>query len=155
MCYDGRLRTAGDTRKRCSGPRVARFERRVALNGLPRTHHSCHTRYSVASQRFDIHQLCSLAHPLVAYRYFPALVKLMLPLAPLVGIFSTVTLVGSAVSQVAEPIMNAGLGLQLPILLLHLVGGLVGFALPKALGFGEVACRTMAIETSMKSSAFG
>jgi len=79
----------------------------------------------------------------------------MLPLAPLVGIFSTVTLVGSAVSQVAEPIMNAGLGLQLPILLLHLVGGLVGFALPKALGFGEVACRTMAIETSMKSSAFG
>jgi BASS family bile acid:Na+ symporter len=60
-------------------------------------------------------------------------VKILLPLAPLVGIFSTVTLVGSAVAQVAEPIINAGWGLQLPILLLHLIGGLVGFALPKAL----------------------
>lgn len=27
--------------------------------------------------------------------------------------------------------------------------------LPRLTGFGEVACRTMAIETSMKSSAFG
>ncbi len=44
---------------------------------------------------------------------------------------------------------------QIPILLLHLVGGLVGYALPRCTGFGEVASRTMAIETSMKSSAFG
>jgi len=36
-----------------------------------------------------------------------------------------------------------------------LIGGLIGYALPKMTGFGEVACRTMAIETSMKSSAFG
>lgn len=41
------------------------------------------------------------------------------------------------------------------MLLLHLVGGLVGYLLPRILGFGEVACRTMAIETAMKSSAFG
>jgi BASS family bile acid:Na+ symporter len=27
--------------------------------------------------------------------------------------------------------------------------------IPRLTGFGEVACRTMAIETSMKSSAFG
>ena len=32
---------------------------------------------------------------------------------------------------------------------------MVGYALPRATGFGEVASRTMAIETSMKSSAFG
>lgn len=38
---------------------------------------------------------------------------------------------------------------------MHLIGGLIGYALPRATGFGEVACRTMAIETSMKSSAFG
>ena len=31
----------------------------------------------------------------------------------------------------------------------------MGYFLPKLTGFGEVACRTMAIETAMKSSAFG
>lgn len=45
--------------------------------------------------------------------------------------------------------------LQIPVLLLHLVGGIVGYWLPKLTGFGEVKSRTMAIETSMKSSAFG
>lgn len=40
-------------------------------------------------------------------------------------------------------------------MLLHLVGGLVGYWLPKLSGFDEVTSRTMAIETSMKSSAFG
>lgn len=39
--------------------------------------------------------------------------------------------------------------------MLHLLGGLVGYLLPRSSGFGEVASRTMAIETSMKSSAFG
>lgn len=39
--------------------------------------------------------------------------------------------------------------------MLHLLGGLIGYGLPRMTGFGEVTCRTMAIETSMKSSAFG
>lgn len=54
-----------------------------------------------------------------------------------------------------DPIMNAGLGLQVAVLLIHLVGGLLGYFVPKCLGYGETTCRTMAIETSMKSSAFG
>lgn len=39
--------------------------------------------------------------------------------------------------------------------MLHLIGGLVGYALPRVTGFDEIESRTMAIETSMKSSAFG
>jgi len=35
------------------------------------------------------------------------------------------------------------------------VGGLVGYLLPRCTGFDEISSRTMAIETSMKSSAFG
>ena len=81
--------------------------------------------------------------------------KKILPFAPLVGIFSTCLLVASAVAQVSEPILSAGLSLQFPVLFLHLFGGLIGYLLPQAIGFGEVASRTMAIETSMKSSAFG
>ena len=64
-------------------------------------------------------------------------------------------LVAAAVGQVAEPILAAGLNLQLPVMLLHLVGGIVGYWGARALGFGETSSRTMAIETSMKSSAFG
>lgn len=88
-------------------------------------------------------------------KFFPKIVKAILPFAPVVGVVSTCLLVASAVAQVAEPILNAGMSLQIPILLLHLVGGLIGYALPRATGFSETSSRTMAIETSMKSSAFG
>lgn len=88
-------------------------------------------------------------------KFFPKFVKAILPFAPVVGVVSTCLLVASAVAQVAEPILSAGLSLQLPILLLHLLGGLIGYGLPRLTGFSETSSRTMAIETSMKSSAFG
>lgn len=99
--------------------------------------------------------LAPIALGMTFKKYFPKFVESILPLAPLVGVVSTCLLVASAVAQVADPIMNAGLSLQLPVLALHLVGGLAGYILPRLSGFGEVTCRTMAIETSMKSSAFG
>merc|ERR1719464_175010 len=99
--------------------------------------------------------LAPIAIGMSANKLFPKLVKAVLPFAPVVGVVSTCLLVASAVAQVADPILSAGLGLQFPILLLHLIGGLVGYWLPKLTGFGEVKSRTMAIETSMKSSAFG
>lgn len=99
--------------------------------------------------------LAPIAIGMTTNKFFPKFVKTILPFAPVVGVVSTCLLVASAVAQVAEPIINAGLSLQIPILLLHLIGGLVGYFLPRMSGFGEVASRTMAIETSMKSSAFG
>jgi len=99
--------------------------------------------------------LAPIAVGMTTKKFFPKLVEAFLPITPVIGVVSTCLLVASAVAQVAEPIMNAGLSLQIPVLLLHLVGGLVGYALPRMTGFGEVTCRTMAIETSMKSSAFG
>lgn len=99
--------------------------------------------------------LAPIAVGMSTKKFFPKFVEAILPLSPVVGVISTCLLVASAVAQVAEPIINAGLALQIPVLLLHLIGGLVGYLLPRMTGFGEVACRTMAIETSMKSSAFG
>jgi BASS family bile acid:Na+ symporter len=99
--------------------------------------------------------LAPIALGMTLNQYAPKFVKAILPFAPVVGVASTCLLVASAVAQVVDPILNAGLSLQLPVLLLHLIGGLMGYFLPKLSGFGEVACRTMAIETSMKSSAFG
>lgn len=99
--------------------------------------------------------LAPIAIGMATNKFFPNFVKKLLPITPVVGVLSTCLLVASAVAQVAEPIMNAGLQLQIPIFLLHLFGGLVGYFLPKLTGFSEIKSRTMAIETSMKSSAFG
>ena len=85
----------------------------------------------------------------------PKAVEKAMPFAPIVGMLSTVFLVASAVGQVKGPILGAGLKLQACVALLHVMGGLIGYGVPKYLNFGETACRTMAIETSMKSSAFG
>lgn len=45
-------------------------------------------------------------------KFFPAFVEKILPFAPVVGVVSTCLLVASAVAQVAEPILNAGISLQ-------------------------------------------
>mmetsp|Transcript_36453 Transcript_36453/g.43920 ORF Transcript_36453/g.43920 Transcript_36453/m.43920 type:complete len:398 (+) Transcript_36453:390-1583(+) len=88
-------------------------------------------------------------------KFFPNFVKKILPITPVVGVLSTCILVASAVAQVSEQIIHAGMPLQLSCLALHLLGGIVGYALPRLTGFDEISSRTMAIETSMKSSAFG
>jgi BASS family bile acid:Na+ symporter len=49
------------------------------------------------------------------------------PATPVLGVVSTCLLVAAAVGQVATPILEAGLSLQIPILLLHLLGGLAGY----------------------------
>eukprot|EP00632_Arachnochrysis_sp_CCMP2950_P003589 CAMPEP_0185715030 /NCGR_PEP_ID=MMETSP1164-20130828/39984_1 /TAXON_ID=1104430 /ORGANISM="Chrysoreinhardia sp, Strain CCMP2950" /LENGTH=761 /DNA_ID=CAMNT_0028382615 /DNA_START=32 /DNA_END=2315 /DNA_ORIENTATION=+ len=85
----------------------------------------------------------------------PRLVEAVKPITPLVGVVSTCLLVASSVGQVAGPIKAAGLALQVPVFLIHFLGGILGYWIARALGFGETTCRTMAIETSMKSSAFG
>jgi len=99
--------------------------------------------------------LAPIAIGMATNKFFPNFVKKILPITPVIGVLSTCLLVASAVAQVSEPILNAGLKLQIPIFLLHLIVGLVGYLLPKLSGFGEIKSRTMAIETSMKSSAFG
>ena len=88
-------------------------------------------------------------------KFFPKQVEKVLPATPVVGVVSTCLLVASAVAQCAPAILAAGLNLQLPVMLLHLVSGLAGYWIPKYMKFTETQCRTMAIETAMKSSAFG
>jgi len=92
---------------------------------------------------------------MTANKFLPKVVEKVLPATPVVGVVSTCLLVASAVSQCSSSILTAGMNLQLPVMLLHLVSGLAGYFIPKALKFNETQCRTMAIETAMKSSAFG
>lgn len=85
----------------------------------------------------------------------PKVCKAVSPYTPVVGVISTVLLVGASVAKCAEPIAAAGLPLQLACLALHLFGGILGYFASKAGKFDERTCRTVAIETAMKSSAFG
>lgn len=87
-------------------------------------------------------------------KFFPKTIEKVVPATPVVGVASTCLLVASAIAQCAPAIKSAGWGLQLPIMLLHLIGGLAGYWVPKQMGFTETQSRTMAIETAMKSSAF-
>jgi len=85
---------------------------------------------------------------------FPKVVDKVEPFSPIVGVLCTCVLVGSAVAQCATPIKEAGLTLQLAAAALHILGGIVAYYGCKPL-YPETTCRTVAIETSMKSSAFG
>jgi len=85
----------------------------------------------------------------------PKFCKGVTPYTPVIGVISTVLLVGASVAGCAAPIKGAGIPLQLACLALHLFGGLLGFFATQICGFDERTCRTVAIETSMKSSAFG
>lgn len=92
---------------------------------------------------------------MAANKYLPKAVEAVLPVTPVVGVASTCLLVASAVAQCSQSIVDAGVSLQVPIMLFHLLSGLLGYFVPKMLKFTEIQSRTMAIETAMKSSAFG
>ena len=87
-------------------------------------------------------------------KLYPKTITKLIPATPVIGVVSTCLLVASAVAQCAPAISSAGINLQFPVMLIHLIGGLAGYFIPKALKFTEVQSRTMAIETAMKSSAF-
>jgi len=85
----------------------------------------------------------------------PSFCRSVAPFTPVVGVIATVLLVGASVAKCAEPIIGAGMPLQLACLALHLFGGLLGYSATSACGYDERTSRTVAIETAMKSSAFG
>eukprot|EP01041_Mallomonas_annulata_P004072 gene4072-8101_t len=74
---------------------------------------------------------------MLANRFAPKAVEKVLPATPVIGMVSTCILVASAVAQCAPAILSAGINLQLPIMLLHLVSGLAGYWIPRMLNFSE------------------
>jgi len=99
--------------------------------------------------------LAPIAVGVLCNTFFYDLCRKIEPICPLIGVASTVLLVGGSVAQCSDAILNAGIAMQLACISLHVVGGIIGFAVNKAMGYSETVCRTTAIETAMKSSAFG
>lgn len=88
-------------------------------------------------------------------KYVPKFCRSVEPFSPIVGVTSTIILVGGAVANCAAGILGAGMTLQIAAFALHLIGGLAGYWVMRAFKYEETTCRTVAIETAMKSSAFG
>ena len=74
--------------------------------------------------------------------------------SPAVGLLIFITLVGASVAQCAAAIVEAGWALQWPLVVLHAVGGVLGYGVARSLSMSEKVARTIAIETAMKSSGF-
>lgn len=86
--------------------------------------------------------------------FAPKLCRSVEPFCPVIGVTATIALVGGSIAQCAQSVLDSGISLHIACALLHVVGGLLGYAACKVCGFGEKTARTTAIETSMKSSAF-
>lgn len=87
--------------------------------------------------------------------FAPHFCRFLEPLCILGGLLATSALVGGSLSQCAESVLAAGWRLHAASILLHVLGGVIGYFGCKILGFSERVNRTTAIETSMKSAAWG
>ena len=80
---------------------------------------------------------------------FPKAVAKIRPVMPLLALALTVVLCAVPVAQVAEVLRASGMAAVGPVVLLHGCGYLLGYVLPRVLGFNERTSRTVSIETGM------
>jgi len=88
-------------------------------------------------------------------RFAPAVVRGVLPVAPLVSVLLIALVCGSIIGQNAATVRESGLRLLAAIALLHAAGFAVGYGFARALRFAAVAARTISIETGMQNSGLG
>jgi BASS family bile acid:Na+ symporter len=86
---------------------------------------------------------------------FPRAVARVRPAMPLLALALTVVLCAVPVAQVAPTLRASGMAAAAPVAALHALGYGVGYALPRALRFGERVSRTVSIESGMQSAAMG
>ncbi|TIX52151.1 bile acid:sodium symporter family protein [Alteraurantiacibacter aquimixticola] len=85
----------------------------------------------------------------------PNVTRRIAVVSPLVSVIAVVLIVGAIMgNSKAQIIEHAGV-LLLAILLLHLTGFALGYAVPRLLRFAEVDCRTISIEVGMQNSGLG
>lgn len=84
---------------------------------------------------------------------FPRQIAKIQLFLPILGIISVIILVLGPVAQSAAMFGTSWKVLIVPVLLLHLLGGLVGFSVPTIYGASWATCITIAFETGFKSPA--
>lgn len=88
-------------------------------------------------------------------RFFPAMVRKVLPAAPLVAVMFIVLIVSSVVGAGKAQILNCGFRLIGAVFSLHAFGFLMGYLLAKIALRDEIVARTISIEVGMQNSGLG
>lgn len=92
-----------------------------------------------------------IAAGVAANHFFPTTLKKLKPVLPVLGIVSVVVLVLGPVAQSAPVFAASWSTLLVPVFLLHVLGGVVGYAGPAATGGGWKMAVTTAFESAFKS----
>ena len=85
----------------------------------------------------------------------PRLVRVVLPVAPLVSVVAIVLICASIIGQNAQAVIDAGGVLLTAVLLLHVGGFGLGYGLARVLGYERLVRRTVSIEVGMQNSGLG
>ncbi|MCS7305166.1 MAG: bile acid:sodium symporter family protein [Thermoguttaceae bacterium] len=99
--------------------------------------------------------LAPLVLGLVLHHLTPRIVKLVLPVAPLVSVVTIVLICASIIGSSAEDLKQSGFRILLAVVLLHVGGFLLGYVFAWLLRFSRRDCRTISIEVGMQNSGLG
>jgi BASS family bile acid:Na+ symporter len=88
-------------------------------------------------------------------RFFPRVVRPVLPVAPLVSALTVALICASIIGQSAAAIRASAGGLLLAVFLLHAGGFALGYVAARLFGFQPTTARTVSIEVGMQNSGLG
>ncbi|KAJ1476651.1 sodium bile acid symporter family-domain-containing protein [Baffinella frigidus] len=88
--------------------------------------------------------------------YMPHVTAQIKPITPLIGVVLTSCLCAAPIAGVADLLLEQGMGLIVPVVLLHALSFFIGYTVPRyGLGMSEQYARTISIESGMQSAALG
>lgn len=99
--------------------------------------------------------LAPLVLGLALHHYTPRVVRLVLPLAPLVSVVTIALICASIIGQSARQIKESGGQMLAAVLVLHVGGFALGYLAARAFGYDANICRTVSIEVGMQNSGLG
>lgn len=89
------------------------------------------------------------------HHFSPRVVRVVLPVAPLVSVITIALICASIIGRNATHIRESGGRLLMAVLCLHLGGFLLGYAFARLLKYDRIICRTISIEVGMQNSGLG
>lgn len=92
---------------------------------------------------------------IVLHHAAPRLVRVVLPVAPLVSVFAIALICASIIGQSADAFRESGLRLAAAVFTLHAAGFALGYVFPGCFGYGATVRRTISIEVGMQNSGLG
>jgi len=99
--------------------------------------------------------LAPLVLGLALHHFTPRLIKLVLPVAPLISVITIMMICASIIGGSAEELKQSGLQILLAVFLLHGGGFFLGYGFAWILRFDRRNCRTISIEVGMQNSGLG